>query len=131
MLWKREDPEGVKTDAIDERFVQWFPLSDIRCDPARFEHEAYVSREAANAFEIGELDEIWEWITPVEYGALPANEKQAYIYYRWTQPFGVYDLKCRVKALSSELASIYEETVLLHEKGHQRVGEMRVVVRYG
>ena len=77
-LWKKTDSEGKKTDDIDERFVQWFPLSDIKSDPARFEHEAYVSREAANAFELGEIDEIWGWLTPEEYGSLLANEKQAY-----------------------------------------------------
>lgn len=130
-LWKKVGPEGEETDDIDERFVQWFPLSDIRADPARFEHEAYVAREAANAFELKEVEEIWEWLTPEEYGSLPGNEKQAYTYYRWTQPFGTYDLKCRLKTMSSELATMYEEAILMQEEGHPRVGSMRVVVRYG
>lgn len=130
-LWKKTDFAGEKTDDIDERLVQWFPLDNIRSDPSRFEHEAYVTRETANAFELHEVDEIWEWLTPEEYGALPANEKRAYTYYRWTQPFGTYDLKCRVKRMSCELATMYEEAILIHEKGYPRVESMRIIVRYG
>ena len=131
VLWKKEDSEGKKTNEIDERYVQWFPLSDVECDPSRFEHEAYVTRESANAFDLGELEEIWNWLTPEEYGALPANEKQAYVYYRWTQPYGIYDFKCRLKTLASELALMYEESILLHEEGYRHVGEKRIIVRFG
>ena len=131
VLWKKTNSRGEKTDDIDEHYVQWFPLSDIRSDPARFEHEAYVTREAANAFELNEIDEIWKWLTPEEYGSLPVNEKQAYTYYRWTEPFGTYDLKCRIKTMSSELATMYNEAILIHEEGYPHIESMRIVVRYG
>ena len=131
VLWKKTNSAGEKTEEIDESCVEWFPLSDIKADPARFEHEAYISRETANAFELNEIYEIWEWITPEEYGSLPADEKRAYTYYRWTQPFGTYDLKCRIKTMSSELATMYEEEILIHEKGYPHVESMRIVVRYG
>ena len=130
-LWKERDDAGKETDVIDSRFVQWFPLDDLKCDPARFEHEAYVARESMNAFEIGEQEEIWGWLTPEEYGALPAEEKRAYAFYRWTNPFGEYGMKCRLQRISAELANMYQDTVLIHEDGYPQVAEMRIVVRLG
>lgn len=131
VLWKRQDEHGEKTDEIDDRCIEWFSLSDLTCDPARFEHEAYVPRESMNSFEIGEVDDIYWWLTPQEYGELPPEEKQGYTFYRWTEPYGIYDLKCRLKQLAEELRGMYCDTVLLYEKGYPKVSEMRIIVRFG
>lgn len=55
--------------------TMWFYLSSVQVNPARFEHEACVTREDMNAFELGKIHEIVEWLTPEEYGNLSADEK--------------------------------------------------------
>lgn len=77
---------------------RWFELSDLGdIDPSRYEHEGYAPCGEVSAFERGDAEDIWDWLSPREYGALPADEKQAYTYYRWSEPCGVYDLKCELK----------------------------------
>lgn len=125
----------VVDDLADEDYhifyerTRWFPLSCVRADPARFEHEAYVGRESMNKFELGDIEEICDWITPEEYAALPTDERRAYTYFRWTDPGGSYDMRCRLKALARELIHIYEASVLLHEDDADEVSSARVVVR--
>lgn len=109
--------------------TRWFPLSCVRVDPTRFEHEAYVGRESMNRFELGDIEEICDWITPEEYASLPADERRAYTYFRWTDPGGSYDMRCRLKALARELIHIYEDSVLLHERDADVVSSARVIVR--
>lgn len=124
--------EGALTNDDFHMFYErtrWFPLSCVRVDPARFEHEAYVGRESMNKFELGDIEEICDWITPEEYADLPADERRAYTYFRWTDPGGSYDMRCKLKALAWELIHIYEASVLLYEDDADEVSSARVIVR--
>ena len=100
---------NTTTDLCFEQ-AQWFSLSALdKIDPARFEHEAYVPRDLVHAFERGDCDEICDWLAPGEYGSLPADEKEAYTYYRWTEPWGAYALKVELKQHCEAITDMFRD----------------------
>jgi len=53
-------------------------------------YEGYVNKRTAADFETGEIEEIYEWLTPDEYKSLPEAEKKKYRYYEWDEPYDEY-----------------------------------------
>ena len=51
--------------------------------PARF--RGYVNKYHLAAYEIGEIDEIINWIHPTEYEKLSPKQKKEYAYYEWNE----------------------------------------------
>lgn len=119
------------TDELDPSRVRWFEISDVRADPARFEHEAYVGREAMNLFELGEIEEIEHWLTPEEYGSLPSDEKRGYTFFRWNDAWGSYRMKCELKEAASFLMEAYRSNVLISEPNYPEIDKVRCIVAYG
>ena len=62
----------------------------------KYEHERCVLKEAMNAFENGELDEIHHRITEVEHAQLEAEDSQRYTFYRRDNPCGAFAIKRRL-----------------------------------
>lgn len=112
------------------RLARWFPLSVLgNIDPARFEHEAYVPRNLVHAFERGDFEEIDDWISPEEYGGLPADEKKTYTYYRWTDPWGTYGAKVELKQRCNMIAGMFNDCKIDGE--YRRPDALRILVRMG
>ena len=68
-----------------------------------FRYQVYVLKCMLAAIEIGELEEIVNWLTKQEYDALSEDDKKDYAYFEWNEWgdwYGVYnDIVHRVDAL--------------------------------
>ena len=73
-----------------------FDPEEIRVPEGKYEYERYVLREDMNAFENETLDDIEHWLTEAEYGALDAEEKRMYTFYRWDSPGSTFAIKRRL-----------------------------------
>lgn len=51
--------------------------------PTRY--QGYVSKYNLSSYEIGEVEDIVNWIHPTEYEKLSAEEKKEYTYYEWDE----------------------------------------------
>lgn len=68
-----------------------------------FRYQGYVFKYSIAAYEIGEQEEIFEWLTRQEYESLSEEEKKDYAYFEWNEWqdwYGVYNnIVYRVNAL--------------------------------
>ncbi len=60
----------------------------IKDRPHRY--EGYVTKRIIAAFEVNEINTIYNWLTNEEYRALPDNKKHEYSYYQWDDEFDEY-----------------------------------------
>lgn len=104
IVYKDYDGNEQKNDCY------WFDSGALsRIDPAHFEYEGYAPRHQVAMFERGDSDVICDWLDPMEYAAMSSFEKQAYTYYRWTEPGGPYALRVELKQRAAAVCSMYEE----------------------
>lgn len=68
-----------------------------------FRYQGYVFKYSIAAYEIGEQEEIVDWLTRQEYDSLSDEEKKDYAYFEWNEWqdwYGIYnDIVHRVNAL--------------------------------
>jgi hypothetical protein len=67
----------------------------------------YVYRELIPDFEVGDIDDIENWLTIDEYKALPEDEKKSYAYYEWNNHWDDYDYKRNIVSKISFLSNLF------------------------
>ncbi|MCD2491593.1 hypothetical protein LQE92_02995 [Lacrimispora sp. NSJ-141] len=50
-----------------------------------FRYHGYVLKYSIAAYEIGEQEEIIDWLTRQEYDFLSEEEKKDYVYFEWNE----------------------------------------------
>lgn len=92
------------------RTVLIVPYNKLRPHIVRdrpYKHMGYVYRELIPSFEVGEIDDIENWITIDEYKALPEDEKKSYAYYEWNNHWDDYDYKRNIVSKISFLSNLF------------------------
>ena len=81
-----------------------------------YKHMGYVYREMIPSFEVGEIDDIENWLTIDEYKALPEDEKKSYAYYEWNNRWDEYDYKRSIVSKISFLTNLFTEGDSVEDK---------------
>ena len=81
-----------------------------------YKHMGYVYRELIPSFEVGEIDDIENWLTIDEYKALPEDEKKSYAYYEWNNRWDEYDYKRSIVSKISFLTNLFTEGDSVEDK---------------
>ena len=76
----------------------------------------YVYRELIPSFEVGEIDDIENWLTIDEYKALPEDEKKSYAYYEWNNRWDEYDYKRSIVSKITFLTNLFTEGDSVEDK---------------
>ena len=113
----------------DERFgprCYFFEPEVARIPREKYEYERYVYREDMNAFENGDLESIGYWLTEAEYAALSEEERRAYTFFRWDDPWSTFAIKRRLTERVKDAVNYYNFKVLPYGTKIERT---RIIVR--
>lgn len=98
-----------------------------------YKFRGYVRKRAIANFEVGEIEEISNWLTPEEYEKTSAKEKKYYAWYEWNEPddeYGVfYALYSRVESLCEwfwQFGFPYESGLSQYDISR---GDIRIIVQ--
>ena len=80
-------------DLLDDKCVAKYVIDyeDIKkVIPENMEHEfhGYASKDSIFAYESGDNDDIYDYLSAQEYSELDSEAKKAYCYYEWDDPAG-------------------------------------------
>ena len=80
------------------------------------QYEYYVPRYAVAAYEIGEIEVIYDWLPKDAYEELPPEEKKEYVFYKWTEPDSWYKTLAEVvERVEVRLVDYYRETAYCND----------------
>ena len=101
----REQLSSEKFDVYD--FYTAIKPKHVR----EYQYEYYAPRHSVAAFEAGEIEEIYDWLTRESYDELSPEEQKEYVFFKWTEPYGWYKTLTNViTRVEMRLADFYEES---------------------
>jgi len=113
-----ETKEEYREDLMKKRFEVYDYYTEIKPKFVReYQYEYYAPRFRIAAFETGEIEEICDWLTRESYEELPSDEKNEYVFFKWTEPDSWYNTLSKVITRVETRLADYRSEVSFGDEG--------------